>query len=327
VLSEGVDVIAYIIRRLILIVPTLLLVTIIVFLMVRLIPGDVIDLMMQEHMFETKRGREVNVEAIRHRLGLDVPIHVQYGRWIANVLRGDLGSSMWTDRPVTEELRNRLPVSIELGFLGIVVGLLIAVPVGIYSGIRQDTVGDYIGRSFAIICIALPNFWVATMVIVYPSIWWGWTPSIEYIPLAENPVENLKQFIIPAAILGMYLSGYTMRMTRTMMLEVLRQDYIRTAWSKGLRERVVVMRHALKNALIPVVSIAALQIPVLISGTVIIEQIFSLPGMGRYFLNAIADRDYVIVSGVTLVVALSVLLNNLATDLSYAFLDPRVRYR
>jgi len=319
--------VAYIIRRLILIVPTLLLVTIIVFLMVRLIPGDVIDLMMQEHMFETKRGREVNVEAIRHRLGLDVPIHVQYGRWIANILRGDLGSSMWTDRPVTEELKNRLPVSIELGFLGIVVGLLIAVPVGIYSGIRQDTLGDYAGRSFAIICIALPNFWVATMVIVYPSIWWGWTPSIEYIPLVENPIENLKQFIIPAAILGMYLSGYTMRMTRTMMLEVLRQDYIRTAWSKGLREGVIVMRHALKNALIPVVSIAALQIPILISGTVIIEEIFCLPGMGRYFLDAIADRDYVIVSSVTLVVALSVLVNNLVTDLTYAYLDPRVRYR
>jgi peptide/nickel transport system permease protein len=318
---------AYIIRRLLLLIPTLFLVTIIVFLMVRLIPGDVIDLIMEEHMFETKRGREVNIEAIEKRLGLDLPIHVQYGRWISDVFRGDLGESMWTDRPVTEELRSRLPVSLELGLLGIIVGLLIAVPVGIYSAIRQDTIGDYLGRSFAILCIAVPNFWVATMVIVFPSIWWQWTPSLEYIPLAENPIENFKQFIIPAAILGMVLSGYTMRMTRTMMLEVLRQDYIRTAWSKGLRERVVIIRHALKNALIPVVSIAALQIPVLIGGSVIIEQIFSLPGMGRYFLEAIADRDYTIVSGINLVVASVVLLNNLVTDMTYAYLDPRVQYR
>ena len=318
---------AYIIRRLLLLIPTLFLVTIIVFLMVRLIPGDIIDLIMEEHMFEEKRGREVNIEAIEKRLGLDLPIHVQYGRWISDVLRGDLGESMWTNRPVTEELRNRLPVSLELGLLGIIVGLLIAVPVGIYSAIRQDTVGDYLGRSFAILCIAVPNFWVATMVIVFPSIWWQWTPPLEYIPLADNPIENFKQFIIPAAILGMVLSGYTMRMTRTMMLEVLRQDYIRTAWSKGLRERVVIVRHALKNALIPVVSIAALQIPVLIGGSVIIEQIFSLPGMGRYFLEAIADRDYTIVSGINLVVASVVLLNNLMTDMTYAYLDPRVQYR
>jgi len=318
---------AYIIRRLLLIIPTLLLVSIMVFLLVRFIPGDVIDLIMEEHMFETKRGREVNIEAIKSRLGLDLPIHVQYGRWISNALQGDLGESMWTNRPVTEEIRARLPVSIELGFLGIIVGLLIALPIGIFSAIRQDSGGDYLGRSFAIFCIAVPNFWVATMVVVLPSIWLDWSPLIEYCSLADNPIENLKQFIIPAVILGMVLSGYTMRMTRTMMLEVLRQDYIRTAWAKGLRERVVILRHALKNALIPVISIAALQIPVLIGGSVIIEQIFCLPGMGRYFLDAIADRDYTIVSGINLVVATIVLLNNLATDITYGFLDPRVQYK
>ena len=318
---------AYILRRLLLIIPTLLLVSIMVFLLVRFIPGDVIDLIMEEHMFETKRGREVNIEAIESRLGLDLPIHVQYGRWISNALQGDLGESMWTNRPVTEEIRARLPVSIELGFLGIIVGLLIALPIGIFSAIRQDSGGDYLGRSFAIFCIAVPNFWVATMVVVLPSIWLDWSPPIEYCSLVDNPIENLKQFIIPAAILGMVLSGYTMRMTRTMMLEVLRQDYIRTAWAKGLRERVVILRHALKNALIPVISIAALQIPVLIGGSVIIEQIFCLPGMGRYFLDAIADRDYTIVSGINLVVATIVLLNNLATDITYGFLDPRVQYK
>jgi peptide/nickel transport system permease protein len=318
---------AYLIRRLLLIVPTLFLVTVLVFLTIRLIPGDVIDLMMSQNMFETMRGREVNEAAIRQRLGIDQPIYVQYGKWISGAVRGDLGNSMWTDRPVTQELAARLPVSIELGILGIAVGLLIAVPVGVYSGIRQDTWGDYLGRSFAIICIAVPNFWIATLVVVMPSIWWHWTPALQYIHLTADPWGNFRQFILPAAILGMALSGYTMRMTRTMMLEVLRQDYIRTAWSKGLRERLVITRHAMKNALIPVVTISTLQIPVLIGGEVIIEQIFSLPGIGRYFLDAIANRDYTIVSGINLVVATVVLANNLLTDMTYGFLDPRVHYK
>jgi peptide/nickel transport system permease protein len=316
----------YIIRRLLLLLPTLLLVTIIVFLLVRFIPGSVIDLMMSERAAETQRGREINIEAIKHRLGLDVPIYVQYGSWLSGVVRGDLGTSMWTDRPVSGEILSRLPISVELGALGIIVGLIIAVPVGVYSAIRQDTAGDYLGRSLAILCIAVPNFWVATIVIVFPSIWWGWTPSMEYIPFVKAPIGNLAQLIIPAVVLGMALSGYTMRMTRTMMLEVLRQDYIRTAWSKGLKERTVISRHALKNALIPVVSFAGLQLPILVGGAVIIEQIFSLPGIGRLFLESISARDYTIVSGVTLVISFAVLLSNLLVDLSYGFLDPRVQY-
>jgi len=308
-------------------VPTLFLVTVIVFLFVRLIPGSVIDLIMQEHMFETMRNREVNIEAIKHRLGLDEPLPVQYGRWLADAARGDLGNSMWTDVPVSQEIRAKLPVSIELGLLAIIIGLVIALPIGVYSAIRQDTVGDYVGRSFSILCIAVPNFWLATMVVVFPSIWWNWTPALEYVSFVSDPIENLKQFILPAAILGMSLSGITMRMSRTMMLETLRQDYIRTAWAKGLRERLVISRHAMKNALIPVVTIAAFQIPMMIGGSVIIEQIFSLPGMGRYFLDAISGRDYTIVSGINLVIGTVVLLNNLATDLTYSFLDPRVRFK
>ena len=307
--------------------PTLFLVTVIVFLFVRLIPGSVIDLIMQEHMFETMRNREVNIEAIKHRLGLDEPLPVQYGRWLADAARGDLGNSMWTDVPVSQEIRAKLPVSIELGLLAIIIGLVIALPIGVYSAIRQDTVGDYVGRSFSILCIAVPNFWLATMVVVFPSIWWNWTPALEYVSFVSDPIENLKQFILPAAILGMSLSGITMRMSRTMMLETLRQDYIRTAWAKGLRERLVISRHAMKNALIPVVTIAAFQIPMMIGGSVIIEQIFSLPGMGRYFLDAISGRDYTIVSGINLVIGTVVLLNNLATDLTYSFLDPRVRFK
>jgi peptide/nickel transport system permease protein len=305
-------------------VPTLLLVTIIVFLSIRLIPGNVIDVMQADMAGQG----QIDTKEIAHRLGLDVPIHVQYVRWIGNIiLHGDLGVSLRSGRPVVAELIARLPVSFELTLLALAIMLIIAVPIGVYSAIRQDEIGDYIGRSFAIFCIAVPGFWLGTMVIVLPSVWWNWSPSVEYIPFLQNPSGNLLQFIIPSAILGMALTGTTMRMTRTMMLEVLRQDYIRTAWAKGLRESVVVFRHALKNALIPVVTIVGLNIPVLIGGTVIIEQIFTLPGMGRLVLEALTKRDYTIVSGVNLFIACFVLAINLVVDIAYGYLDPRVQYK
>ncbi len=314
---------AYIARRLLLIIPILLLVSILVFLTVRFIPGDVVDLL-QDQLGE----EQIDREAVRHALGLDVPVHIQYLRWVAGIVtRGDLGTSLYTNRPVIEEILNRLPVSLELGVLGILAGLVIAIPVGVYSAVRQDTWGDYTGRSLAIAAIAVPSFWLGTMVMIYPSIWWNWAPSMEYIPFVENPPGNLVQFIIPAVILGMALAGTTMRMTRTMMLEVLRQDYIRTAWSKGLPERLVLMRHALKNALMPVVTIIGLQIPYIIGGVVIIEQIFVLPGVGRLVLDALLKRDYPMVSGINLVLAGFVLITNLAVDLTYGYLDPRVQYK
>ncbi len=320
---------AYIIRRLLLIIPTLFLVTVIIFFTIRLLPGTVIDLMILQHGARQAGGTsvELTAEAIRHDLGLDVPLIEQYGRWMGGIiLRGDLGKSMWTGYSATDEIAARLPVSFELGIMALVIALLIAFPIGIYSAIRQDTWGDYIGRSLAIAFIAIPSFWLATMVMVFPSIWWDWTPPMELIRFTDDPMGNLGQFIIPASLLGMVMSGTTMRMTRTMMLEVLRQDYIRTAWSKGLRERVVVLRHALRNALIPVVTIIGMNVPVLVGGAVILEQIFVLPGMGRLLLEVITRRDYVVLSGLNLVVASFVLLANLATDLTYAFLDPRIRY-
>lgn len=317
---------AYILRRLLLMIPTLILVTVVVFLSVRLIPGDVIDLMQAE--IGGAAGGQIDRREIEHALGLDIPIHIQYVRWVGNILvHGDLGTSLRGNRPVTEEIYHRLPITLELGLLALVAALIIALPIGVYSAMRQDTAGDYLGRSFAIICIAVPSFWLGTMVMIYPSIWWGWSPAMEVTPFAQNPIANLSMFIIPAVLVGMVLSGVTMRMTRTMMLEVLRQDYIRTAWAKGLRERVVVMRHALKNALIPVVTVVGLQLPVMIGGTVIIEQIFNLPGIGRLMLDALYKRDYPMVSGINLFVASSVLAINLLVDLTYAFLDPRVHYR
>ena len=327
---------AYIIRRLLLIIPTVFLLSFIVFFMIRMIPGDAIDALAEQ--LEAFGGTFMSSRAdVEHELGLDVPVFQQYGRWMgflpqadgsfSGIFQGDFGKSFWRAATVVEEIATRLPVTLELGFLGFIVALLMALPIGIYSSLRQDTWGDYIGRSFAIMCIAVPGFWLGTLIIVFPSIWWGYMPPIIFIPFMEDPIGNLEQFIIPAIVLGMSLCGLSMRMTRTMMLEVLRQDYIRTAWAKGLRERVVVIRHALKNALIPVITIVGLQIPFLFGGTVIIEQIFVLPGVGSLIVNATLYRDYNVLSGVLLLFGAGMMLINVVIDLAYAYLDPRIRYK
>ena len=314
----------YIIRRLLLLVPTLFIVSGMVFLLMRLVPGDIIDAMASE--MGPEAGGSLDRAAIERRLGLDVPIHVQYVRWMGQILQGNLGTSLRGDEPVVEQILPRLPVTLELGVMAIVIGLLIALPVGIYSAIRQDTAADYLGRSVAIIGLATPNFWLGIMVMIYPAIWWGWSPPMEYIPFTEDPLGNLGMFLIPSLILGTAGAASTMRMTRTMMLEVLRQDYIRTAWAKGLNERVVVMRHALKNALIPVATLVGFQLPILIGGSVIIEQIFVLPGIGRLLVSALSQREYHLVSAINLMLATAVIVVNLMVDLTYAYLDPRVRY-
>ena len=331
---------AYIIRRLLLIIPTLLILTILVFLLVRFIPGDVID-QIEGTMHSLGLDIEIDREAIMRMLGLDVPVYVQYGRWIGvlptpdwltgeshfrGLLQGTLGDSLFGGSAVEERILSRLPVTIELGLLTIVIGLVIALPVGIYSAIRQDTAADYAGRSIAIIGLATPNFWLGIMVMIFPAIWWGWSPPLEWIPLTEDPLGNVGVFIIPSLILGTAMSAATMRMTRTMMLEVLRQDYIRTAWSKGLKERVVIMRHALKNAFMPIVTLVGMQLPILVGGSVIMENIFNLPGLGRLMVTALDERDYPVVSGVNLFFATAVVGINLMIDLIYPYLDPRVRY-
>ena len=321
---------AYAVRRLLMVIPTLFLVTVLVFLSVRFLPGDIIDVMqMQMERSWSRLGHEeIDRAAMERRLGLDVPVYVQYGRWVGGIfLRGTLGQALMGGDTVEQSIAQRLPVTIQLGLMAIVIGLVIAVPVGIYSAIRQDTAGDYVGRSLAILGLATPNFWLATMVILFPAIWWRWSPPLVLVSFAEDPLGSLAGFAIPSLILGTYLSAATMRMTRTMMLEVLRQDYIRTAWSKGLLERAVILRHAVKNTLIPVVSLVALQVPILVGGSVIIENIFNLPGLGRLLVDALSIRDYPIVSGVNLVFATVVVAVNLVTDLSYALIDPRVRYQ
>ncbi len=316
---------AYLARRLLALIPALFFASLIVFVIVRLVPGNVIDMMLsQNDVGADKLSRDQLIAT----LGLDRPMWQQYFHWISGILlHGDFGRSLWQNTPVSELLSARLPITFQLGLMALIVALTIALPIGIYSAIRQDTAGDYLTRSFSILMLAVPSFWMGTMVMVFPSIWWGWSPQVNFVPFTVDPVQNLKQMILPALILGTSLSAITMRLTRTMMLEVLRQDYIRTAWAKGLSERLVVIRHALRNALIPVVTLIGLQAPILIGGAVIVEQIFVIPGMGLLLLDAISQRDYPIITGVALIIGLSVMLINLAVDLSYGLLDPKVRYR
>lgn len=327
---------AYLIRRLLLTIPTLLLVTMIVFMLVRFIPGDVLDMMVAEMSEETGESFQ-DLEGLRRTLGLDKPMPIQYGRWLGvwphddgtihGLIQGDLGKSLWTNEPITEILRQRLPVSIELGIFSLIIAYIIALPIGVFAATRQDSVTDYSGRIFAVVMLSLPNFWIATVVIVYPSIWWGTMPNIVYVPIVDNLFENLKQFLLPAFITGASSSAMTMRLTRTMMLEVLRQDYIRTAWSKGLHERVVLIRHAMKNAFIPVITVMGARLPGILGGQIITEQIFALPGIGRVFISALNQRDYPIISAINTMIAIAVLIMNVIVDIAYAWLDPRIRYR
>ena len=315
----------YVIRRLLLAVPTLFILTVLVFMLVRFLPGNIIDMM--ESDLEALDW-ELDREGFLRLMGLDVPFYVQYARWMGGMfLHGTLGESLFAGHTVEEKILAALPVTIQLGAMSFVLAQLIALPVGIYSAIRQDTPADYVARTIAIIGMATPNFWLALMVMIYPTIWWGWAPPIEYIPFTENPLGSIGMLIIPSVIVGTAMSAGTMRLTRTMMLEVLRQDYVRTARSKGLKERVVIYRHSVKNALIPIVTVVGGQLPILIGGSVIIENIFVLPGLGRLFVDALAQRDYPMVSGINLFFGTAILLNNLFIDLLYPFVDPRVRYR
>ncbi|MGD1041418.1 MAG: ABC transporter permease [Dehalococcoidales bacterium] len=317
----------YLLRRLIALVPTLFLITLIIFLLVRFIPGNVVDLMAADmSSMSSASNHAVTAASLRHMLGLDVPVQIQYLHWINNIFHGNFGKSLWSGQNIGPAIMSQLPVSVELGAMALILAVFFALPVGIYSAAHQETWGDYSGRTIAILAISVPAFWLGAMVIVYPSIWWNWTHPLQYIPLGQNIGGNLLQFIIPATILGMGLAGSTMRLTRTMMLETLRQDYIRTAWSKGLTANRIVWRHALHNALMPIVTNIGNQLPILVGGSVVLEQIFDLPGIGRYLLTALNQRDYPIISAVTLIMAAFILIMNIFVDILYGYLDPRIKY-
>jgi peptide/nickel transport system permease protein len=318
----------YIIRRLLLTIPTLVGVSLVVFVMVRAVPGDVADKLLGEYGAADPATRA----AILEKYSLDGNPASQYLSWASETIRLDLGTSLLSGRSVNKELVERLPVTLELGLFAILFSLIIAVPIGIVSAIRQDTAADYIGRSVAIGALAIPNFWVAIVVITVASRWdpFGfdlkWAVPGGYPRLADDPVANLKFMFMPSLLLGAGLAGSVMRFTRSSMLEVLRQDYIRTAWAKGLRERVIITSHALKNSLIPVITVVGLQLPIIVGGAVVVEQVYAIPGIGRYYLTAVSDLDYPVIQAIVIMTALVVVFANLAVDLLYSVLDPRIRY-
>jgi peptide/nickel transport system permease protein len=310
----------YVLRRLVIAIPSLLIASLIVFVLPRLIPGDVVQLMLEEKAY----GKDL--DDLRAKLGLDRPIPVQYVAWLGKIARGDLGESLWTRQPVWGELTHRMPVTLMLGAMAIAVSLLIGIPIGVLSAVRQDGVIDFVARSGAILGLSIPGFVQAIVVILLPAIWWGWTPLVQFVELSKDPAGYILQFLLPAVILGIASGAGIMRLTRGMLLEVLRQDYVRTAWAKGLRERVIVLKHSLKNALIPVVTVLGLQVAQIAGGSVIIETVFGLPGMGQFLVDSIVQRDYPVIQGINLLVVVIIVVTNLLVDLFYAVVDPRIRY-
>ena len=312
----------YIARRILQGLLVLFLVSFLVFALVRILPGDAILMQLDQAAAPTPE----NLEKARQELGLDRPFLEQYHTWMAGVLRGDLGYSLTSRRPVSQELLKRVSLTSHLAVLSLLIALLIALPIGVLSAVRQDTMADYLGRLFAILGLSLPDFWLATVVITFLAIWFRWIPPIGFAPIWVDPARNLSQLLIPAVIIGARLAAVSMRMTRSSLLEVLRQDYIRTARAKGLRERAVIVGHAFKNAFIPVITIIGQQFSVLLGGTVIVEFIFLQPGVGSLMLDAVQLRDYTLIQGAVLFFATVIVVMNLLVDLSYAWLDPRIRY-
>ena len=313
----------YVIRRLLFALPVLLLSSLIVFGLMRVMPGDALVALMGESGNVGQR----ELAKLRKDLGLDRPYHEQYLIWVWQMVSLNPGDSIFTNEPIAVALKKSIPVTLELATLAMVLGLVIAIPIGVLSATRQDTPSDYVGRVVAVSGLSLPDFWLGTLVITFAAIWFHWIPPIGYVSFWESPGRNLQQFLLPAAVLGFRLSAATMRMTRSTVLEVLREDYVRTAWAKGLEGRIVVYKHALKNALIPVVTIVGGQMATLLAGAVVVETIFALPGMGRLTVEAILFRDYPVVQTNVMLVAATLVTLNLLVDLTYAWLDPRIRYR
>jgi peptide/nickel transport system permease protein len=314
----------YIVRRILLMIPTLLGAVTLIFLLMRLLPGDV-----ALYILGADEGAELNREAvaqIRRELGLDQSLPVQYGQWLWGVVRLDFGTSYWTKQPVIEELAQRYPMTANLAVLSLLLSTAIAVPVGVLSAVKQDTLADYAARIFVITGLSLPNFWLAILIILGLVHYFKWLPPLDYAPFWADPWLNLKQLVFPAMATGYRLSAIGARMTRSSVLEVLRDDYVRTARAKGLRERAVVLKHALKNALLPVITITSVELLILFGGLVVVETVFTIPGIGRFLVDAIIHRDYPSIQALVFVFSAFVVVVNLLVDLLYAVLDPRIRY-
>jgi peptide/nickel transport system permease protein len=314
----------YVLQRILLAIPTIILISILTFVILRVaLPSSVVDNILGEYGRNDPQLRQ----RITDELGLSASIPKQYLKYMGGVLQGNLGKSLHNGRSVTSELKRRVPVSFELGLWGQLAAISFAIPVGVYAAVNQDKFPDYGLRSFAILLNAVPGFWVAVLVITFGSIWFNWAPPIKFKTLTDDPIAHLKIMATPALIIGLTPSGGLIRLVRTQMLEVLRQDYVRTAHAKGLSSSTVFYKHALRNALIPVVTVVGVGLPNIIAGTVIFEQIFVIPGMGRYLVDSVNNLDYPVIQGINLVFATLLSVCVILVEISYSFLDPRIRFR
>jgi peptide/nickel transport system permease protein len=311
----------YIASRLLLAVPVLFGVSILIFGGVRVVPGDICQIVLQ-----TPEPAVEQCNILRHNLGLDHSAVTQYLDWMGGIVTGDFGHSIISNRSVSDEIRQRAYATLELAFLASVFSIAIAIPMGVYSAVKQDKWQDFTGRFVTIGWLSMPSFWIGTMLITFPSKWFGYSPPVGFVQFWENPFTNLEQLYLPAISLGLALSAILTRLTRSSMLEVLRQDYVRTARSKGLHERVVLSKHALKNAMLPVITFLGLQLGFLLGGTVVLESLFSVPGLGTLLLSSVINKDFPMIQGLVLFFALIIIVINLIVDLSYAWFDPRIRY-
>ncbi len=316
---------AYIAKRCLLFIPTLLMATLMAFLLLRIIPGDPALVKLAGETGDSS-FTQAELHDLQVKLGTDRPLYVQYGKWVWGMLRLDFGQSMFFEEPVAEDLAAKFPITLELTVLAMLIATIIAVPLGLVSAIKQDTPADYIARIISITGVALPNFWVGILIVYFLVLLFAWMPPLGYANLWDDPATNLQQFIFPALALGFFEMAFTARVTRSSMLEVYREDYTRTARGKGLAERVVIVRHALKNALLPVVTVTGFQLGRLLAGTVVIENIFMVPGMGKLLLDSVFHRDYTEVQAIVVLITVSVLILNLLLDVIYGWLNPRIRY-
>ena len=316
---------AYIAKRCLLFIPTVLMATLLAFLLLRVIPGDPALVKLAGETGDSS-FTQAELHDLQAKLGTDRPLYAQYGKWVWGMLRLDFGESMFFEEPVAKDLAAKFPITLELTVLALLIATIIAVPLGLLSAIKQDTPTDYIARIIAITGVALPNFWVGILIVYFLVLLFAWMPPLGYANLWEDPATNLQQFIFPALALGFFEMAFTARVTRSSMLEVYREDYTRTARGKGLAERVVIVRHALKNALLPVVTVSGYQFGRLLAGTVVIENIFMVPGMGKLLVDSVFHRDYTEVQAIVMVITISVLILNLVLDVIYGWLNPRIRY-
>jgi peptide/nickel transport system permease protein len=310
----------YVLKRIFVAIPTLIGISIIIFLMVRLLPGDYISI----SLGADQSASPEQIHKAREQLGLTGSYPEQYWRWISDFVQGDFGFSFRNTEPVSDVLTHAVPITLELVILGLLIAVVIGLPLGILSAVKRDSTHDYLARVGGLIGVSIPSFWLATLLLLFTSRVFGWVPPLTYTPFYKDPIENLSQFILPAISISVFTLAIVMRMVRATMLEVLGQDYVRTARAKGVKRKVVISRHALRNALIPVVTIVGFEIGILMGGSAIVEIIFGLPGIGNTLINAIFNRDYPVVQAATMMIAFIFIFANLIVDLLYGVLDPRI---